>query len=401
MKRESEMKKRILFVDDERKVLDGLQRMLRSMRSEWEMQFAVSGQEALEILKDKSFHVVMTDMRMPGMDGCQLLERVKNLHPHVVRIILSGNSDKDLTLNSAGLAHQFLSKPCEPETLKTTIARACAMRELLEDEYLVNVISEIESLPSLPSLYQEVVEEVNSPDGSLARVGDIISNDVGMSAKLLQLVNSSFFGLSTRVSSAVRAVNLLGLETVKTLILTIKIFSQFDRAGLPCYSISGLLDHSISTGMLARSIATQEHLGQNQIDEAFMAGMLHDVGKLILLDKLPERCLEISDACNSSACQLWEAEQKVLGTTHAQIGAYLMGIWGLSESIVEAIAFHHCPGKCSNISFGILSIIHLADSAEHCEHGKKSTKRLDPCYLEKLGIADRLGTNYTIKSDSI
>jgi HD-like signal output (HDOD) protein/CheY-like chemotaxis protein len=395
------MKKRILFVDDERKVLDGLQRMLRSMRSEWEMQFAASGQEALELLKGKSFHVVMTDMRMPGMDGCQLLERVKNLHPQVVRIILSGNSDKDLTLNSAGLAHQFLSKPCEPETLKTTIARACAMRELLEDEYLVNVISKIESLPSLPSLYREVVEEVNSPDGSLARVGEIISNDVGMSAKLLQLVNSSFFGLSTRVSSAVRAVNLLGLETIKTLILTIKIFSQLDRAGLPCYSISSLLDHSISAGMLARSIAAQEDLGQNRIDEAFVAGMLHDVGKLILLDKLPEKCLEISAACNSSGCQLWEAEQKVLGTTHAQIGAYLMGIWGLSESIVEAIAFHHCPSKCSNISFGILSIIHLADSAEHCEHGEKSTRRLDLGYLEKLGIADRLSTNYSIKSDSI
>ena len=224
---------------------------------------------------------------MPGMDGCQLLERVKNLHPQVVRIVLSGNSDKDLILNSAGLTHQFLSKPCDAEALKTTIARACAMRELLEDESLINVISKIESLPSLPSLYKEVVEEVNSPDGSLARVGEIISKDVGMSAKLLQLVNSAFFGLPTQVSSTVRAVNLLGLETIKTLILTIKIFSQFDRAGLPCYSISSLLDHSISTGMLARSIATQEDLKQNQIDEAFMAGLLHDIGKLILLDKLP------------------------------------------------------------------------------------------------------------------
>ena len=182
-----------------------------------------------------------------------------------------------------------------------------------------------------------------------------------MSAKLLQLVNSAFFGLPTQVSSTVRAVNLLGLETIKALILTTKIFSQFDRADLPCYSISSLLDHSISTGMLARSIATQEDLGQNRIDEAFMAGLLHDIGKLILLDKLPEKCLEISDVFNSGACQLWEAEQKVLGTTHAQVGAYLMGIWGLPESLVEAIAFHHCPGKCSNSSFGILTIVHLAN----------------------------------------
>ena len=387
------MKKRILFVDDERMVLAGLQRMLRGMRSEWEMEFAVSGQEALEILKANSFHVVVTDMRMPWMDGCQLLGLVKNLHPQVVRIILSGYSDKDLILNSVGLAHQFLCKPCDAEALKTTITRACAMRELLEDQSLINVISEIDSLPSLPSLYNEVVEEVNSPDGSIERIGEIISKDVGMSAKLLQLVNSAFFGLPTRVSNTLRAVNLLGLETIKALILAIKIFSQSDRAGLPCYSISSLLDHSISTGILARRIATQEDLGQNQIDEAFMAGLLHDIGKLILLDKLPERCLEIVEFFNSSTCQLWEAEQKVLGTTHAQVGAYLMGIWGLSESIVEAIAFHHCPNMCSNSSLGVLTVIHLANAFEHGDHRKKNGERLDTDYLEKLGVADRCNVN--------
>ncbi len=191
--------------------------------------------------------------------------------------MLSGHSDKDLILSSVGLTHQFLSKPCDAQTLKTTIARACAMRELLEDESLIKVVSRIESLPSLPSLYEEVVEEVISRDGSLARIGEIIAKDVGMSAKLLQLVNSAFIGLPTKVSSIVRAVNLLGLETIKTLILSIKIFSEFKRAGLP--SISRLWDHSISTGMIARSIATQEDLGQNRIDEAFTAGLLHDIGK--------------------------------------------------------------------------------------------------------------------------
>jgi HD-like signal output (HDOD) protein len=138
--------------------------------------------------------------------------------------------------------------------------------------------------------------------------------------------------------------------------------------------------------MIARGIATQEDLGQNQIDEAFMAGLLHDAGKLILMDKLPEKCIEISQVLRSSGCQLWEAEQEVLGTTHAQVGAYLMGIWGLSESIVEAIAFHHYPSKCSNGSFGILTTTHLANSADHCEPRKQDTKRLDLGYLEKLGI---------------
>ena len=395
------MKKRILFVDDERRVLDDLQTMLAGMRSEWEMEFAVSGREALEVLKDKSFHVVATDMRMPGMDGRQLLGRVKKLHPQAVRIIFSEYSDKEMVLNSAGLTHQFLAKPYNQEALKTTIGRACAVRELLEDESLINVISKIKSLPSLPSLYKEVVEEVNSAEGSPARIGEIISKDVGMSAKILQLVNSAFFSLPTPVSSTVRAVNLLGLETVKTLVLTIKIFSRFDRAGLPCYLVPRLLDHSISTGILARSIATQQDLGQNQIDEAFMAGLLHDIGKLILLDKLPLKCMEISDAFDSGACQLWEAEQKVLGTSHAQLGAYLMGIWGFSEPIVEAIAFHHYPSKCSNSSFSILSVIHLANAIEHADHFEENGKRVDTDYMDKLGIADRLDSNSTMDSCSM
>jgi putative nucleotidyltransferase with HDIG domain len=393
------MKKRILFVDDEGKVLDGLKRMLRSMRSEWEMEFALSGHDALEILKDKPFDVVVTDMRMPGMDGCRLLEQVKDLHPQIVRIILSGHSDKDLILNSVGLTHQFLSKPCDGETLKTTIARACTMRQLLEDESLISVISRIDSLPSLPVLYKEVVEEVSSQEASLERIAEIVSKDAGMSAKLLQLVNSAFFGFPLAVSSILRAVRLLGLGTIKTLILSIKIFSQFVRPGLP--PISGLWGHSISTGMIARCLATQEDLGQNRIDEAFMAGLLHDVGKLILLDKFPEKYREISGLSASSGCHAWEAEQKVLGTTHAKVGAYLMGIWGLSESLVEAITFHHSPGTCPNSSLGTLTVVHLADSIEHCENGENHPKGLDLGYREKLGIVERLGTSYAVKSASM
>jgi len=200
--------KRILFVDDESMVLDGLRRMLRGMRNEWEMEFAASGHEALGILAGRQFDVIVTDMRMPGMDGCQLLNHVKKLHPQVVRIVLSGQSDNDMIMKSVGPAHQFLSKPCDAEILKTTVARVCSMWNLLDDEALIKVVSGIESLPSLPQLYSEVVDEVNSAEGSLNRVGEIISKDSGMSAKILQLVNSAFFGLPRQVTSPVRAVQL-------------------------------------------------------------------------------------------------------------------------------------------------------------------------------------------------
>jgi HD-like signal output (HDOD) protein len=382
------MKKYILFVDDETNVLEGLQRMLHGMRNEWEMSFAANAPEALEILKKKPFDVVVTDLFMPGMDGFEFLERVKELHPRVVRIVLSGYANKAMVLKSVGQAHQFLSKPCNAEELKVTISRACGLRSLWEDKSLMDVISRIETLPSLPALYTKVMKEINSPDGSLNRVGEIISKDAAMSAKILQLVNSSFFGFPEHTASPVRAVNLLGMETVRALIISAKIFAEFSGAGLPGYSISSQWNHSLGTGILSCAIARFEQLNQTMIDDAFMAGLLHDIGKLILLDRMPEKCLKIVDEANLMDCSLWKAEQTVLGTTHAEVGAYLIGIWGLSPTIVESIAFHHCPSRCPNEGFGTLSIVHAANAFER----EKTTGMadIDSEYMTRLGGADRI-----------
>ena len=209
-----------------------------------------------------------------------------------------------------------------------------------------------------------------------------------MSAKLLQLVNSAFFSLAARVNSIQRAVNILGIETIKALILSAKIFSQFERPGLP--SVSTLWDHSLMTAMIARSIATQEDLEQNQIDEAFTAGLLHDIGQLILMDIMPGRYAKIRNSGIDAGRPIWEAEESALGTTHAEIGAYLIGIWGLSGSLVKTVAFHHCPSKSSSRSVSTLTAVHLADYAEHTSRGESGKERLDMEYLDNLGISDRL-----------
>ncbi|MDR3556895.1 MAG: response regulator [Syntrophobacteraceae bacterium] len=383
--------RRILFVDDEPMVLDGLRRTLRTMGKEWQMEYATSGREALEILAARVFDVLVTDMRMPGMDGCQLLNHVRELYPHTVRIILSGQSDKEELLKSIEPVHLYLSKPCDAEILKATLARTFAVRHLLENDSLAEVISKIQSLPSLPSLYYEIIDEIRSADGSLARVGDIISKDLGMSAKILQLVNSSFFGLATHISSPAKAVSLLGLETIKALVLGIKIFSGFSSSDLPCYSIATLWDHSLATACLAREIARHLNLTQDEIEDSFLAGLLHDIGKLILLDRLPEACGKIAEVASSTECPVSQAEKKVLGTTHGRIGAYLLGIWGFSESVVNAVAFHHCPGECPNDALSALTAVYLANQCQ----GKNDpgninkTVNFDLDYLSKSGI-DRI-----------
>ncbi|HAA03471.1 MAG TPA: two-component system response regulator, partial [Syntrophobacteraceae bacterium] len=385
--------RRILFVDDEPKVLEGLKRMLHGMRREWEMAFANGGMEALEILNTKSFDVVISDMRMPGMDGYQLLEKVRQLHPEAVRIILSGYSDRELILRSVRSAHQYLAKPCEAEMVKSTVARACALRDLLKDDSLAKLISQIDSLPSLPTLYTKVIDELNSPSSSIQKIAEIIASDVGMTAKILQLANSAFFGLSQHVNSPLRAVTILGLDTIKALIMTVQIFSQFDRSTPSGFSIADLWEHSMRCGVFAKTIAKAEAQERIAVEDGFMGGLLHDVGKLVLVANLPERYHEALTLAADPSRTLWEAEQEVFGTTHAQVGAYLMGLWGLPDRIVEAIAFHHSPSECLDLSFSTLTAVHVADALEHdltSGGDPRTDTRLNREYLGALKVADRV-----------
>jgi len=385
--------KRILFVDDEPKVLEGIQRMLRPMRHEWQMAFAHSGPEALDILAERPFDVVVSDMRMPGMDGGELLTEVMRRYPETVRIVLSGYSAKETVLRSVGPTHQYLAKPCDAETLKRVIARAYALRGVLSSGTLRQTVSQIRSLPSLPRLYVELVNELQSPDASMKRVGQIIGKDVGMTAKVLQLVNSAFFGLRRHVSDPSQAAGLLGLDTIQALVLSIQVFSQFDGARATGLCLDTLWNHSAATGTLAKSICAAEDCETSACDHALMAGLLHDAGKLVLAANLPERYGQVLVLARDEAVAEWEAERQVFGTTHAEVGAYLLGLWGLPNPIVEALAFHHCPNEYIETTFAPLTAVHVADALEHgpdAAAAGRDVSRLDIDYLARIGLAERL-----------
>src|SRR3974390_1027336 len=208
------MPKLLLFVDDEAMVLNGLRRSLHGMRQSWEMKFVDNGPAALEILAKEPFDAVISDMRMPVMDGAELLDQVKERYPDVVRLILSGQSSREAVYRSISPAHQFLSKPCDPQELVGRLSQAFAMRDLLANQALKTVISRLRAIPSLPTLYDELTAALRSGNPSLAQIAKIISRDVGMAAKILQLANSAFVGASGRVRSLVQALSLIGTETV-------------------------------------------------------------------------------------------------------------------------------------------------------------------------------------------
>ncbi|MFN0085853.1 MAG: response regulator [Blastocatellia bacterium] len=385
--------RRILFVDDEPNVLDGLRRMLRPMRHEWEMVFVSGGTEALAALSSRQFDVVVSDMRMPGINGAQLLAEVMSMQPRAVRIILSGHSDQELILKSAGLAHQYLAKPCDSEEIKRIVARACALRELLEDEPLKRLITQMKSLPSLPSLYTELLEELNTLDSSIRKIGSIISRDVAMTAKALQMVNSAFFGIRRQIASPTEAVSLLGLETVMKLTLLIQVFTQFDRTLLPNFSPDALISHSLRVGLFAKRIAHAEGAESSVVSDAFTGGLLHDVGRLVMVANLPWEYALMQELVTAEHLSREAAERQVFGATHTEVGAYLLGLWGLPKSIIEAVAFHHQPRQSMAGGFGPITAVHIGNVVEHeiqASPGAHGRAALDLDYLAELGLESRV-----------
>lgn len=385
--------KKILFVDDEPRVLDGLRRMLHGMREEWDFAFTENAYEALKILEGGKFDVIVSDMRMPGMDGAQLLAEVRESYPYMVRIVLSGQSDKETVLRSVGAAHQYLSKPCDAAALKSVVSRACSLRSVLNNESVQRCISTLDSLPSLPSLYVKLMDELRAPAPSIARVGEIISSDVAMTAKILQLVNSAFFGISRSVSSPTQAVNLLGLETIKSLVLSTQVFSQFAEDQLPAHLANQLWGHSLSAGSYAKAIAQAEKPDDSGAsDHAFLAGLLHDVGKLVLAINLFDRYSKALGLSQRDGLPLVKAELQTTGISHAEVGGYLLGLWGLPDPIVEAITFHHNPSQCPAERFIPLTAVHAANALEHEIGGDADGPEVsfDHEYLERQGMGKRL-----------
>ena len=387
------MKKTILFVDDEPNILQGLRRMLQPLRNEWEMTFVDSGEKALQLLSQSRFDTIVSDVRMPGMDGVKLFSEVMRRYPEMIRIFLSGQCDVETTLKSVKIAHQFLSKPCDPEALKTIITRASVLRELLNSDALKKLVTGMTSLPSVPSLFSELMEELKSPNARTSRLADIIAKDVAMTAKILQLVNSAFFGLPQRITDLQRAVAYLGFETIHTLALSLGIFSQFDAKRQKHISLQELWDHSLSTASLAQTIARTQTSDQKAGNDAFVAGLLHDIGRLVLAANCVDAFSQAVAMAREQRISLWKAEYEVLKVTHAEIGAYLLGLWGLPDAIVESTAFHHCPNNWPGETFSTVTAVHIADALERQKASPDTAlpgAEFDLAYISRLGLADRL-----------
>lgn len=329
--------KRILFVDDESAILEGLRNVFRRERRHWDMAFAERGEAALAMLAERPFDVIVSDIRMPGMNGLELLERVRQEHPGVVRIALTGYADRDLVAEASAVTHQQLAKPCEPEALRSVLQRACAFRDFLANDDLRRVVGALGGLPSVPSSYQALSQAIADPGVSMKRLADIVGRDVGVASRVLKFVNSAYFGLSKKTGSLEEAIVCIGLNALRHMVLTIEVFGAIP-AGVPEYSPSDLEAHAVLTARVARRMVPARHA-----ELAFAAGLLHDVGKLVLVTRLPDACRDAAARARREGRPLHVAEKEVVGADHAELGAYLLGLWGLPAGVIEAVGRHHAP----------------------------------------------------------
>jgi putative nucleotidyltransferase with HDIG domain len=376
---------RVLFVDDEPNILSGLRRILRGQRKEWEMSFVEGGQPALDVMDETPCDVIVSDMKMPGMDGAELLSRIRSNFPATIRIALSGETDSHMIYRCVKHAHQYLAKPCDADALISAVQRAFRLRDLVQDEKLEAVVADMTSLPSMPEQYEKIMQEMQSDDPSLQKIGEIIETDVAMSAKILQLVNSAFFGLARHLSSPAEAAMYLGVDVLKSLVLTTGVFSQFDSESVDASTVKRIWDHSTEVGSLAKSIATSQSDQKLVSDYALMGGLLADIGKLVFATNFSEKFTEVANRMADENRRDFEVEEELFGHSHSDVGAYLVGLWGLPNPVVECVAYHHAPLACAASGFTALTAVHAADAIVRAD-GDEELPHLDKEYIEQLGL---------------
>lgn len=368
---------RILFVDDDALVLDGLRVLLRAQRNEWEMVFANGGREALAELEKGRFDVVVSDMRMPEINGIALLTRVKERYPMTTRIVLSGHAEREAAMGVLPVSHQFLSKPCEKDVLKTVIERALGLQALLADEDLRSVIGQLDRLPAFPRTYMALERATAEANVSLAELARIVNEDPAIAVKILQIVNSSYFGLPQKHATLHDAVMYLGSDLLKSLALTAEVFGSNRIPTIPGFSLDALQNHSIIAARIAGRILSE---GQ-QSSEAFTATLVHDIGKIVLALGMPDRFAEVIRSGIGSGRLMQDVEQEVLGVSHAEVGGYLLGLWGLPLGIVEAVTHHHHPERVPPTS--TLVAVHVANALSHIPDGASA----DPSVGGRMNVA--------------
>jgi len=377
--------RKILFVQPDQRHCDALKSSLHHQLNQWHTAFVVGPVAAFAEMESSPWDIVIGNLQSDNDKS--FFFTVREAFPAVVRIGLVNQTRSSLPV--ASLVHQFLMRPFRLEELSVAVERSCKLRDLLDGELMSRTVGDLGDLPSAPTVYMKLVEKLDQPDTSIEEIAEIVENDVAISAKLLRLVNSALFRTSQEIATVQMAASYLGLNIIKNLVLSAEVYSRFEKApAVPGFSIEHLQVHSRLTADIARSM----NLSREVRDAAIVASLLHDVGKLVLAWKVPVRLNWLISTAADQERPLYQIEEELWGITHAEIGAYLLSLWGLPTSITEAIAYHHTPARVPHCHFDALGAVYAANllALEHDGSTIDTRSLWDHRFLQEMGVSDEL-----------
>jgi HD-like signal output (HDOD) protein/ActR/RegA family two-component response regulator len=385
------MNRTLYVVDDQAPVMETAVLVLKRTDKSWTVTGYNDPLSALEAVKANLPDLVLSDQLMPGMQGSELLEQVRNLSPKTIRIIMSGYVSLS-ALELITSAHQYIAKPFEPSLLREMVKRSFAAQERIINAGLQTLVTGLRSIPSLPQVHHSLLKELEDDRTASAAIANIVSNDPGLSIKVLQLANSPLFGRGTLVTNPVDAVMCLGTDMISAIVLSQSLFKHYEALKGPELDIPKVWTHSWETARLAQHLCRERRLGSEAGEEAFLAGLLHEIGRFLIIDNFPEAFKAACDAARKNRVPLVTGLRETLQATPSQVGAYVLELWGLPGAVVDAIGALDNPGQDPTEEFSVRAALYIAD---HIAHGKFPP---DPFraedwnmnYLKSVGCEDDL-----------
>lgn len=387
--------KNILFVDDEENIISGLTRQLRPFRNQWNLFYALSGKEALEIMAQQPIDLIVSDMMMPEMKGDELLKKVRDLYPATVRIVLSGYADEETLKSGLLISHQYLSKPCSAEILRESISQVFKIQDCVNDPRVIAGIGDPQKLPSLPQVYLDLNKAIEDENTSVKDIAQILSSDMVLSAKLLRLINSPYFGINRLISNLNEAINLIGIKKLNSLVLSVHIKNVFP-VNNPVFEsyMEYLWQDAGRVSELAQLIALSENQKEDRPDQAYLGGLLHNLGLLIFMSRDSDKLKTLIEQVKNTDIPVAELEMSIFGFTRSQGAAYLLSLWKIPPRIIESVLLQHTPNDTDYEDINALTAVHAASCllkpSVMTECDRLFDMGINMDYLERINKLDRL-----------
>ncbi|MEA3543590.1 MAG: HDOD domain-containing protein [Thermodesulfobacteriota bacterium] len=346
--------KKILFIDDNPSLLRSLKRGLHSIRAEWEMYFAASGDDALELLKETPVDIAVSDFQMPGMDGHELLAQIEFDYPQTIRIMLTGKPDKITYAQTVNICHYFFWKPLKIEGFKRLLQRIGNLDSIFDNQSLRSRLNALTLLPIHPESYSRLATRLDDPDCQTRQLTYIAGKDIGLTMQLFKLASSASYSLDAGINNLADAIDYLGIDTLRDLVATQYTLIAADQEICHEFKLDQLQLHSFRVARLAEAFIRKTE-DQSLLSETLLSCQLFDVGRLVLAYCMPEQYRQVIHYSEEQQISFAVAERQLLGSDHAAVGAYLATLWGVPESVVDVIFQHNQKDLPSNPNASLVS----------------------------------------------